>query len=44
MAARAWWQWLMAVTRWSAIKLSKLIRLLFIVLIAVGMGIAATQY
>ena len=44
MAAGGWWRWLMAVTRWTAIKLAKLIRLLCIVLIAVGLGIAATHY
>ena len=44
MAVRAWWQWLKAVTRWSAVKVAKIIRLLCIVLIAVGLGIAATHY
>jgi hypothetical protein len=44
MSVRAWAKWLMSVMRWLAVKAATAIRWLCIVLIAVGLGIAATHY
>ena len=44
MAVRAMMQWTMAMARWLAVKLAAVIRFLCIVLIAVGLGIAAAHY
>jgi len=44
MEVRAWWKWMMSVIRWLALKAATAIRWLCIVLIAVGLGIAATRY
>jgi len=44
MAVRAWMRWSLDMTRWLAVKAATAIRWLCIVLIAVGLGVAATHY
>jgi hypothetical protein len=44
MSMRARWRWLVAVTRWAALRLAGVIRLLAIVAIAVGLGLGVADY
>jgi hypothetical protein len=44
MTIRSYWRWLVALTRWAALRLAGVIRVLAIVAIAVGLGLGVADY